>query len=184
MTVTEDRIESLERQVRRQRRWNMALSALVVVGGLMAATSTQQVSDVIRARRIEVVNDEGVKVVMLEAFNGGGVIATYDEKGRMIFVALHEKDERGLTFGTVTTRNGKRQNLVQLGATSDGEGMVTTMNGKGQELVQLGATMTGQGSITTMNGKGVNLVHITADRSGSGAVVAQDAAGNIKATLP
>ena len=51
MSTTEDRIESLENQlriqqsqVRRQRRWNIALGALVVVGGLMAAAGDYNLS--------------------------------------------------------------------------------------------------------------------------------------------
>ena len=66
MSTTEDRIESLENQlrdqqsqVRRQRRWNIALGAVVVVGGLMAATGVRSVPDVIQAKKFEVVGDRG-----------------------------------------------------------------------------------------------------------------------------
>ena len=67
MSTTEDRIESLENQlrdqqdqvriqqsqVRRQRRWNIALGAVVVVGGLMAATGVRSVPDVIQGKKFE-----------------------------------------------------------------------------------------------------------------------------------
>ena len=68
-------------QVRRQRRWNIALGAVVVVGGLMAATGVRSVPDVIQAKKFEVVNDEGVAVVKLHSFQGGGVIWNFDRRG-------------------------------------------------------------------------------------------------------
>ena len=73
MQTTEDRIESLENQIRRQRRLNICLGALVVVGGLMAATGVRSVPDVIRAKKFQVVNEEGKVLVSLENVVGGGV---------------------------------------------------------------------------------------------------------------
>ena len=143
MSTTEDRIESLENQlrdqqeqvrlqqfqVRRQRRWNIALGAVVVVGGLMAATGVRSVPDVIQAKKFEVVNDEGVTVVKLETFQGGGVINSCDKKGSMTFLVLNETDKDGVSRGMVGTYNGKGQALVALGATTGGKGAVETQNG-------------------------------------------------------
>lgn len=50
MPTSEERMETLEKQVRRQRRWNIALGVVVVVGGLMAAKGIQEVPDVIQTR--------------------------------------------------------------------------------------------------------------------------------------
>ena len=55
----ENQLRIQQSQVRRQRRWNIALGAVVVVGGLMAATGVRSVPDVIQAKKFEVVNDEG-----------------------------------------------------------------------------------------------------------------------------
>ena len=135
MSTTEDRIESLENQlrdqqeqvrlqqfqVRRQRRWNIALGAVVVVGGLMAATGVRSVPDVIQAKKFEVVNDEGKVIVLIES----------------VF-------SKGEHYGFVKTQNGKGGALVELGVTSGGNGMVKTQNGKGQTLVELGATTDGE----------------------------------------
>ena len=59
---TDTRIESLETQVRTLKRMLFGVFGLVVVGGLLAATTLQSVPDVIQAKKFEVVNDEG-KVV-------------------------------------------------------------------------------------------------------------------------
>ena len=86
MSVNEDRIASLENQVRRQRRWNIALGAAVMAGGLMAATSVRTVPDVIQAKKFEVVNDEGTAVVTLRSSKGSGVIMNHDHMGRRTFI--------------------------------------------------------------------------------------------------
>ena len=137
MSTLEQDVRTLQSQVRRQRRWNIALGALVVVGGLMAATGVRSVPDVIQAKKFEVVNDEGKVLVLMDS--------------------VFSKGER---YGFVTTKNGKGQKIVAIGASADG------------------------GIVTTQNDQGVTLVRLTTDQSGNGAVLAQDAAGNIKATLP
>ena len=49
----QDQLRVQQSQVRRQRRWNIALGAVVVVGGLMAATGVRSVPDVIQAKKFE-----------------------------------------------------------------------------------------------------------------------------------
>ena len=204
MSTLEQDVRTLQSQVRRQRRWNIALGALVVVGGLMAATGVRSVPDVIQAKKFEVVNDEGKVLVLMDSvFSKGeryGFVTTQNGKGQKL-VAIGASADGGI----VTTQNGKGQTLVAIGVTTDGEGRVTTENGKGQTLVALGASAVGGavktqngkgqtlvelgasadgGIVTTQNDQGVTLVRLTTDQSGNGAVLAQDAAGNIKATLP
>jgi hypothetical protein len=53
MSTLEQDVRTLQSQVRRQRRWNIALGAVVVVGGLMAATGVRSVPDVIQAKKFE-----------------------------------------------------------------------------------------------------------------------------------
>ncbi len=159
MSTLEQEVRTLQKQVRRQRRWNIALGGLVLVGGLMAATAAKSVPDVIQAKTFEVVNDAGVAVVTLRSCKWDGVILKCDNKGNVTFIVVNEKGEGGMGEGTVITQNGKGGMLVRLGVTTDGEGGVVTENGKGQKLVELGAT-SGGGSVTTENGKGGRLVEL------------------------
>ncbi|MCP4833438.1 MAG: hypothetical protein GY895_01620, partial [Phycisphaera sp.] len=135
MSTLEQDVRTLQSQVRRQRRWNITLGAVVVVGGLMAATGVRSVPDVIQAKRFEMVNDEGKVLVMMNS----------------VFY-------QGQHYGFVTTLDGEGQALVELGAKVGGEGSVTTKDGKGQTLVVLGATEDGEGLVKTQNGKGQTLV--------------------------
>ena len=107
--TTDTRIESLEIQVRTLKRMLFGVFGLVVVGGLLAATTLQSVPDVIQAKKFEVVNDEGKVVVVMKP-------------------VLHQ----GTHYGFVTTANSKGGTLVRLTSDNKGEGAVLTQDGKGQ----------------------------------------------------
>ena len=170
MSSLEQEVRTLQRQVRRQRRWNLALGALVVVGGSMAATAERSIPDVVQAKKFEVVNDEGEKLVSLENLVGGGVdhgqVVTWSSTGRPLagFSA-------GPGGGTVHTANGKGQMLVELGATRDGNaGMVTTWNSDRKVLVELGAGKSG-GLVSVRDHQGRQLAQVTSDAGGKGGVL-------------
>ena len=207
MSTTEDRIENLENQVRRQRRWNIALGAVVVVGGLMVAIGVRSVPDVIRAKKIEVVSDRGrVLVSLSNAQDEGGVdqgaIETRDGAGSVmteigsgpwggvvrILNGGNSQNRRSQALvelgvkmlgreGKVTTRNDKGVDLVLLDANAVGNGVVMTQNGKAEALVVLAATTDGDGTVTTQNGKGQELVILGATAGGNGLVKTENGKG-------
>ena len=131
----QNELNELRNQVRTLKRIVYGACGLLLVGGLLAATSLQSVPDVVKAKSFEVVNDEGKVIVVMKP-------------------VLHQ----GTHYGYVRTQNSKGQTLVQLGVNTNGEGSVQTENGKGQTLVVLGATTGGEGLVTTENGKGGTLV--------------------------
>jgi UDP-N-acetylglucosamine enolpyruvyl transferase len=77
---------------------------LIVSGGLLASTSLQSVPDVIRAKKFEVVNDEGQTLVLLSQNKAGG---------------------------SLEIKNAKNKILVQLTSHLAGEGKIITENGNG-----------------------------------------------------
>jgi hypothetical protein len=158
MSTTEDRIESLENQlrvqqsqVRRQRRWNIALGAVVVVGGLMAATGVRSVPDVIQAKKFEVVNDDGKVIASLYANMGGGMLSVSNKDGEVVsglgsdevngggvlginnkdgkIVAGIHADENG---GVARVLNNKFAGVVVISANADGDGVMMTSGSKGK----------------------------------------------------
>ncbi len=145
MPVSEEEFRALQRQVRRQRRWNVAFGTVVLVGGLMAATGERSIPDVIQAKAFEVVNEGGTAIVELGSNKDGN--------------------------GAVTTRNDRGGRLVRLGATTGGNGFVTTLNGIGGNLVELGATVDGQGTVETHDGEGQTLVRLGSYSSTRGGYV-------------
>jgi hypothetical protein len=172
----QNEINELRNQVRTLRRMLFGVFGLVVVGGLLAATTLQSVPDVIQAKKFEVVNAEGKVVVRMDSvLHQGthyGFVTTLNGKGQTLVVL-------GVTAGEglVKTENGKGGRLVSLGATTDGNGSVTTENGKGGKLVELGATTDGNGLVETQNGKGQTLVVLGVTTDGEGAVKTENGKG-------
>ena len=80
--TTNARIESLETQVRTLKRMLFGVFGVVIVGGLLAATTLQSVPDVIQAKKFEVMNDEGVAVAVLLAGADGGLLGLRDKDGK------------------------------------------------------------------------------------------------------
>ena len=166
---TDTRIESLETQVRTLKRMLFGVFGLVVVGGLLAATSLQSVPDFIQAKKFEVVNDEGKVIVELSNLKGGGV-----DNGRLVTRTSAGgtlvKLGASLGGGEVETENGKGGTLVALGS-NGGNGMFLVKNGKGGTLAKLGGSSAGVGIFSTENGKGGVLAAIGGGPGGGGMVV-------------
>lgn len=158
MTI-EERMDRIERQNRRLKGGLVLVLLAVAVGGLLWFARKDQVPDVVKAKAFYVVTDDGTVLVKIEDALGIGLV------------------------GTVTTLNGKGEELVQLGATIDGDGTVTTLNGKGQDLVNLGVTTGGEGTVTTLNGKGQRLVGLGVSTEGAGMVTTLNSQGQELVTL-
>ena len=187
MTTTEDRVHALETQVRRQRRWNIALGVVLVGGGLMAATGMQEVPDVIRAKKFEVINDTGHSVVHLNSDpddgHGGLVITDSREKpiaaitarggnlaGEVNGYALL-KSNNGLAStmrligtrkqGMILIHNDQGKPLVAISGTDKGGQIFVDNPRTGQSVVAIGVELTGgEGMIETRSAEGKKQVRI------------------------
>ena len=126
----QNELNELRNQVRTLKRIVYGACGLMLVGGLLAATTLQSVPDVIQAKKFEVVNDDGKVIVELSNLEGGGV-----------------------DNGMLVTRTSEGGRLVALGA-SPGGGVVETQNGKGGTLVRLTSDKDGEGAVLTQDGKG------------------------------
>ena len=181
-----ERLDRLERENRRLR-GGFALLLLAIVTTIFIGAANP-IPDEVMARRFSVVSKDGnVPITLSSMENGAGMIMIMGRKkiaivigamqdGRMI-MTYNDKGENlveltatGDGEGVVTTWNGKGEKLVKLGMTTKGEGVVTTWNGKGQHLVNLAATTGGEGIVSTLNGKGQKLVNLTATTKGEGMV--------------
>lgn len=100
MATNEERMEALERKVRRQRRWNISLGVMLVVGGLMAAEGLQEVPDVIRAKKFEVVDKDG-KARLSLGLEFGGDVGPY-----LALMNKQEKPVAGLGVGVKEQSGG------------------------------------------------------------------------------
>ena len=120
---TDTRIESLETQVRTLKRMLFGVFGVVVVGGLLAATSLQSVPDLIQAKKFEVLSDDGKAVVVLSSHLLDGEVVVKDS----------------VYCGSVSALNSNGGTLVTLGSNHcNGTGQVATFNGHNRRLVLLG----------------------------------------------
>ena len=129
----DDRISSLETQVRVLKRMLFAISCLLLTGIAVAAASQQDVPDVIRARQFRVVNDQGRVVTSLgtDAFGDGELIVR--NKDRSVVASLGAAQHGG----ALALANKKGKVVAGLWVSSSGGGLLTITDGNRKPLVTL-----------------------------------------------
>ena len=146
---TDTRIESLETQVRTLKRMLFGVFGLVVIGGLLAATSLQSVPDVIRAKQFEVVNDEAKVVASFYANMGGGMLSFSNKDGEVV-VGLGSDEVNGGGVLGINNKDGKR--VAGIHADENG-GVARVFNNKFTEVAGIRATPDG-GVLGLFNNEG------------------------------
>ena len=129
-------LNELRSQVRTLKRMLFGVFGLVVVGGLLAATSLQSVPDVIRAKKFEVVDDKDRSKVVLAS----GRFVMRNEEGKRLVEMYEQGSGAKLTLypSTYKTPALGRENLplVSLGIDGGG-GYLETRDHNGYDLVTL-----------------------------------------------
>ena len=144
-----NRIESLEAQVRTLRRMLFGVFGLVVLGGLLAATTLQTVPDVIRAKKFEVVNEDEQPIVLLAANQAGGLVEIRNGNGKgLVRLTSHPEG------GTISIHDSRARTLILMGGNERGSGALQTRTNKGGTLVSVGTNPAGAGVVFTENGNG------------------------------
>ena len=203
MTI-EERIERVEKQNRRLKGAMTAL-CVVAVGAIVAGQATPEgVPDVIRAKRFEVVNEQGRAGVVLANSEHGGRVEVQNHCGKT--VSTMSATEAG---GLVSACDAEGKRSIRLGATvwvigttiwgfePQGGDMASleskrppaelddaqeytwvgllTYNAEGEEVVRLGV-MEGDegGTLRTCSAKGKEVVSLGVLGDGAGAVVVRD----------
>jgi len=204
MPTLEQRIARLELSNRRLRA--LCLVACLGFGGLWAmgagspndAPPGRTIHELLRAHRLELVNDAGQAVVRLGHSEDGGFILVFDEKSREVariaaeavgttrggLIAACRADDGGklvslgankIGRGEISVFGPKDQAFVSLGAGAVG-GIVSTHGDHGRELVRLGSVR-GDGTVRTQNARGEVLVNLGVTAGGQGAVATYDGKG-------
>jgi len=147
MTI-EQRVEKLERQ---NRNLKLVAAALLVAGATalimgQAPAANDEVVNLIRAHRIEIISNEGKPAVVLGMTAAGtGTVTTFDPKeNKIVSLGVTRNGE-----GTITTGNRKGNDLIKLAVTTEGEGVLITNNADGKKLIEIGVTTEGNPKIYT-----------------------------------
>lgn len=119
--TADDRIKSLESQVRTLKRLFLGAACLLMAGIAVAATSMQGVPDVIRAKQFRVVNDDEDVVASLrtDAFGDGELVV--QNKDRSAAASLGAAQHGG----ALAIFNKKGKVVAGLWVASNGGGLLT-----------------------------------------------------------
>ena len=174
MRTLEDRVVALEATQRRYR-CLVAAMALTVLATMLLAAGPKPVPDVIRAKRFEVMGQQGKPVVAVWGTERGGWVYLYNDQGRELVT---------LGGGTVAVLNAERRKLVRLTAAERG-GVLEVADVEGRQRVALRA-IRGAGAVAVRNAAGKIVGTVRGDglgQDGSGAVVVRNQAGQIICSL-
>ena len=132
MTV-EQRLDALERSVKRWRWTSLSLIVAAVGLGAGLAWSIWGTHNVIKTRGLYVVNDKGYAIELTTSSEGDGLISVNDHASfpRVMF----GNSQKG--FGKLELYTGHSQRLVMIGGTGSG-GQVAVFNNTGHRVVDGG----------------------------------------------
>ena len=152
----EERLSRLERENRTLKRGFLALAlgaVALVLMGQAAPRAPQQpalIPPFLRIKRLEIIGDNGVPVVILGQHKSFGHVAVANPLGRALVSLGTTRSGKGF----VSTYDGGDTRLASIGASAQGAGVVTTYNAKGKSQIRIGDSPKREGSITLYNQEG------------------------------
>ena len=148
MTI-EERLECLERRVKRYRNALVLLVMSVCSVALIGATTDD---GIIMAKGLFITNDEGMPVLWAGVSdNGHGALTVRSKTGKTRIYTVVDKSGNGVLG--VKSKTGK--DLIYAGASKDGDGFLFQgYNKTGEMVVQLRADDYGNGVVGAFNRKG------------------------------
>ena len=178
---THARLEKMERSLRRTRLGMAAagaVAAVAVLAGWGASDAgTGYGPDVLKVRRLAVVNDEGQEFAVLAANRiGGGLLRIQDERGRKHIVA-----GAGSDGGYLTTYHEDGHTLTTISVSDAGSGMILNYGTRDKPLVTIGASGEAgkeSGAISVNNWRDKRIVRFGSTTRASGYVTVFDEWGN------
>ena len=147
MPTVEERVRKLEQSMTRWRRAALGLGVVLVLVGTMAANQVEAIPEVIQARRILVVNQEGKAVVQMAGSPYGGSLSIYNKA---------EKETVSVTSDGLTVNHGDNEKMFFSVEVSSGTLNLRTKDGK--PILQAGQ-LQGNGFIQIQNNDGKNTMY-------------------------
>lgn len=203
METLERRVAALEVSARRWR--TLSLSLIAGTAGLVGLGAARfdpparsdDISELVRARRIEILGVRGSPTIILESAGEAGAIRIHNDGGRQLVRLGTEASED--SAGLIETFRGDDESrLVSIGANRIGRGEITTFGPRGEAFVSIGSggvggiiathsetgrdlvrigSVNGNGTLRTFNNSGEALVNLGVTRSGQGTVATYDGRG-------
>ena len=170
----QNEINELRHQVRTLKRMLFGVIGLVVIGGLLAATSVQSVPDAIQAKRIEILSENGTPIAILGASEisstgpetqVGGSLSLFSDDGKQL-ASLGTNSVGFGGGGGLDIYNKDAVRIIGLASLTNGGSSGTFKNSSGRTCVGLGAAGLKQNGFLTVNGKDGRVVALGAAEDG------------------
>ncbi len=182
MNPLEERLNQLEMRVTRYRNFNILLCLLLVAIVTVAQTGFV---DVIRTKKLEIVNDLGETVVELTSVANDGALFVNSKKGehriyagssrngKYGFIRLHNETGipmlsfvAGETSGYLSVQNDKGKQVVQLTSDENGDGRIWVNSSEGKSRFFAGSSTSGSLiNLYTKDGEGAAIIGTTGTTS-------------------
>jgi hypothetical protein len=160
MTV-EERLNKLEKSVRRWRFASIGLGAAVLIVLSALGIDYLGLRGTVRARKFIVVNDKGAAIELENSPEGDGLISIHDSKG--LPRILLGNSQKG--YGTMELYGGSEQKMLFLGGSGSG-GQIALYNNDKKKVVDMQATRTNSGAIIVNDYDGQYVHGFTGERMG------------------
>ena len=156
MNHLEDRILMLEKRAVRSTRRNGFLGLLVVVAVSVAATTSRSGEGVLRGQRVEITDDHGNIMAILDSDDAGGFLSIRRRGGPAVSII-----GVGPHGGYVTVRSEKGVPVSIL--SSDGDGGYVTLRKRNGVPVLIGQATEHGGALRIRDGAGRTVVRVPTD---------------------
>ena len=160
MNSLEERLNQLETRVTRYRNFNILLCLLLVA---VVTVAQADLTDVIRAKKLEIVNDLGETVVELTSVANDGAMFIKEKKGGNRIYAGSSTNGK---YGFIKLHNETGRPMLSFVA-GETNGYLSVQNDKGKQVVQLTGDENGDGSIWINSSEGKSRFHAGSSTSGS-----------------
>lgn len=180
METLDLRIAKLERRLKTYQYIFIAIAATGFFFITSAFTGDNLVPAKLQAKSFEVVDEQGNVLVSLGAYEGKGIMTTYNEAGQMLADIISNSEGSG----GITLFDGKGNRNLELTNTTGGGGFVRIKNPVGGTVLTLGRTTANDGCLMLYNASGKNVIEITSDVNGDGVVITQSNNGTGTARIP
>lgn len=174
----EERVDRLEREIRRLRRSLLGLAAVFCGAAAAAFVAGDESRETLRAQRIEIVDAEGRPLGLIGSAEGKAALAFLDREGRTI-VSLGADD---FGNGRLLLSKETGETAVTAGTGRDGRPAVGVVGPDGP-VAALAVDSAGHGNLSVRAREVGGLVNVGIDASGNGTVQVSGAKGAMAAAF-
>jgi len=154
MNNIEERLNKIEQSMRLWRRAAVGLGVVLVLVTAVAASRQDEVQDIVKTRRLIVVNEEGKIAAQITGSSYGGTLTTYNK---------NENEAYSFSPGYLQMKNDKDKLIFSVeqsgNATSLGSGIMSLRDAGGDGIMQFARSGDGYGYIQISDKDGKNTMY-------------------------